>query len=100
MIDQPEMVAEHRLMTFKVPCRPDMNDSFLAEKTPDHRAVYLDYEGEVSGGRGVVARVAEGIVHKFELSTHGLRLRIDWGEGVREYVGTQHRTEWRFLVTD
>jgi hypothetical protein len=100
MIDQPELVAERRLMTFKVPYRPDKTDSFLAEKTPDHRAIYLDYEGEVSGGRGMVTRVAEGIVHKFELSTHRLRLRIDWGEGVREYVGTQHHTEWSFLVAD
>lgn len=32
----------------------------LAVRLPDHRAVYLTHEGEVSGGRGEVARVASG----------------------------------------
>jgi len=31
-----------------------------ARSLPDHRCHYLTYEGAVSGGRGVVRRVAEG----------------------------------------
>ncbi|MEO0482404.1 MAG: hypothetical protein AAF138_02160 [Planctomycetota bacterium] len=31
-------------------------------RLPDHRARYFTYEGPVSGGRGVVARVASGII--------------------------------------
>lgn len=31
-----------------------------ARELPDHRPVYLDYEGAVSGGRGCVRRVAAG----------------------------------------
>ncbi len=35
-------------------------DSIAAERLPDHRLEYLDYEGEVSGGRGRVVRVDSG----------------------------------------
>ncbi len=31
-----------------------------ARALPDHRLVYLEYEGPISGGRGEVRRVAEG----------------------------------------
>ncbi len=31
-----------------------------ARRLPDHRRVYLEYEGPVSGGRGEVRRVAQG----------------------------------------
>src|SRR4051812_12148220 len=31
-----------------------------ATRLPDHRLAYLDYEGPISGGRGVVRRVAHG----------------------------------------
>lgn len=31
-----------------------------ARALPDHRLVYLDYEGEVSGQRGTVRRIASG----------------------------------------
>ena len=32
-----------------------------AEKLPDHRQAYLTFEGEISGGRGRVKRVEQGI---------------------------------------
>ena len=31
-----------------------------SRKLPDHRLVYLDYEGEISGGRGEVSRYDRG----------------------------------------
>ena len=42
---------------------------------PDHRAAYLTYEGEVSGGRGTVRRVAEGR-HRV-LQDHPVLLSVD-----------------------
>jgi hypothetical protein len=52
------------LMTFRVAVRIDGDGvkGFSAERLGDHRAVYLDYEGPISGGRGRVARVAAGEV--------------------------------------
>jgi hypothetical protein len=35
-----------------------------ALQLPDHRLIYLDYQGKISGGRGVVTRVDDGF---FEL---------------------------------
>jgi hypothetical protein len=34
--------------------------SFEVEKIQNHRSIYLTYEGEVSGNRGVVKRVSQG----------------------------------------
>ncbi|HWB09213.1 MAG TPA: DNA polymerase ligase N-terminal domain-containing protein [Pirellulales bacterium] len=34
--------------------------SCFAERLADHRLLYLDYEGEVSGGRGTVSRLDAG----------------------------------------
>jgi hypothetical protein len=34
----------------------------VGERLPDHRRLYLTYEGPVSGGRGLVKRVAAGTV--------------------------------------
>lgn len=49
------------LVTFRVGVRIDLAPPrFDAERIGDHRAAYLDLEGEVSGGRGRVTRVAEG----------------------------------------
>jgi hypothetical protein len=36
-----------------------------ARALPDHRKVYLEYEGEVSGNRGTVRRVDEGVYTAF-----------------------------------
>ena len=47
------------LATWRItPGRGDAETS--AEQLDDHRRAYLDYEGEVSGGRGVVTRVDAG----------------------------------------
>lgn len=32
----------------------------LQERLPDHRRLYLDYEGPISGGRGEVRRITSG----------------------------------------
>ena len=39
-----------------------------AEPGPDHRLLYLDYEGPVSAGRGTVARVDTGLF-SYEIDT-------------------------------
>lgn len=47
---------------------------FEAERTPDHRNVYLAYEGEISGGRGSVRRVAAWQVRVVEWTDETLVL--------------------------
>lgn len=51
------------LMTFRLSTRVDelqAGEVLNAERLPDHRSAYLDYEGPISGGRGSVKRVAQG----------------------------------------
>lgn len=42
----------------------------------DHRRVYLEYEGPVSGDRGTVKRWDEGEYEVLEISEHRIRLRM------------------------
>jgi hypothetical protein len=50
----------------------------------DHRLVYLDYEGEVSGGRGVVRRVDRGTYVIATWTPSLVRVRIEGAQLVGE----------------
>lgn len=52
--------AEGSLRTWALAEEPCGPLSCSAEQLPDHRLAYLDYEGDVSGGRGVVNRYDSG----------------------------------------
>ena len=44
------------LATWALPVPPNCAVKITAESLPDHRLLYLDYEGVISGGRGSVMR--------------------------------------------
>lgn len=44
------------LRTWRLAEPPEVGKSIASEALADHRLVYLDYEGPVSGGRGSVTR--------------------------------------------
>src|SRR5207302_2061900 len=48
------------LQTWALERLPAEGETVSAERLPDHRASYLDYEGEVAGGRGRVTRIDGG----------------------------------------
>ncbi len=48
--------AGELLRTWRLAAQPDPDRTILAEPLGDHRRLYLDYEGPVSGGRGCVTR--------------------------------------------
>lgn len=48
------------LATWRLLHEPVLQTWLPAERLPDHRIAYLDYEGPVSGDRGVVSRVISG----------------------------------------
>jgi hypothetical protein len=50
------------LTTWSVPPLLSIGSSFAcpATRLPDHRKHYLDYEGEITGNRGTVARIDTG----------------------------------------
>lgn len=58
-----EEEGNERLVCFRVMVRVDELDRgarFEGERLADHRREYLEFEGEISGGRGRVKRVAAG----------------------------------------
>jgi hypothetical protein len=56
-------------------------EPFTAERIGDHRRLYLDYEGPISGGRGSVRRVAEGQAEIVAETGDSLAVRVRFGEG-------------------
>ena len=46
------------------------------ERLPDHRRVYLDYEGPISGDRGEVCQVARGSYEVVSWTDNQVELRI------------------------
>jgi len=48
------------LRTWSLPEPPDVAGRQIATALPDHRLLYLEYEGEISGGRGTVTRYDQG----------------------------------------
>ncbi len=62
MIEHPHNRSEHRLITFRCQSPPNQSELGEVEKLPDHRAAYLDYQGELSRNRGSVIRITQGRV--------------------------------------
>jgi hypothetical protein len=48
------------LRTWRLARPPECDQVIEAEAAPDHRLIYLDYEGEISGERGNVRRWDRG----------------------------------------
>lgn len=84
MIEDPALVGENRLATWRVATRPDLADggeSFAAERIGDHRDRYLHYEGPLSDGRGRVRRVGLGTVEWERCSSETIEIRVRWSGG-------------------
>jgi len=66
------------LLTWRLEQPPMAGEETAAERTFDHRLMYLDYEGPVSGGRGHVRRWDSGVYEgevggetPWQLALHG-----------------------------
>ena len=94
--------AHGALMTFRVQERIDQPgvESFKGIRLPDHRWEYLTYQGEVSGDRGRVTRVARGSCRFEAISDERFRVAVTFEasqvwEGRREGAGET----WVFRAT-
>ena len=87
------------LRTWRLAEAPGTARTIVATLLPNHRLVYLEYEGEVSGGRGHVRRWDWGQFEwvgddpqSVEMTLHGQRL------SGRVYLGTG-ASGWAFRLT-
>ena len=68
------------LKTWRLLAEPGPGLTVPAEPAADHRLLYLDYEGEVSGGRGTVKRwdagtfTGEPVGDEWVIAIHGSRV--------------------------
>jgi hypothetical protein len=97
-----ERAPDAPLITFRLQERPDGPglESFTAERLPDHRRAYLDYEGPVSNGRGRVEKLTQGICTRLEESFDRLDVvcLFESSPGVEHhYLGrAEGDGRWRF----
>ena len=76
LLEQPSSQG-NSLLTFEVSVPPlEWGDPILVRKLPDHRPVYLNYEGPVSEDRGYVTRVLEGFFRWQTIDGNSLRLAL------------------------
>src|SRR5690348_2558350 len=64
------------LLTWAIPELPTTDGSVAAERLPDHRLMYLDYEGPVSRDRGSVQRVDGGEFEWIEMTPMRFQARL------------------------
>ena len=92
--------AGEALRTWALAAEPAWGDPIEGDALPDHRLAYLDFEGEVSGGRGVVSRWDGGAFRWMEQKSEKLVAELCGGRGSYsvtlepELVGG---TRWRVL---
>lgn len=81
---------------------PIVEDADLpARALPAHRRVYLEYEGEISGGRGVVRRWDEGTCEVVEWGEGRVRLAVRGGQlvgSVELWCTEEEGRPWRFRL--
>ncbi len=76
-----EMPGRERLTTWRLAGNPVElpDDPIEAEPIDDHRRIYLEYEGELSGERGRVARVDGGESRVVEQSAGRVVMKLVGG---------------------
>lgn len=100
LIERPGADAEHRLIAFRCRHDPTTHDDWRGERIADHRAVYLEYEGPISGGRGAVRRLWSAGCRVESESDHAINLSISTPDGrtIRGRVSRSTDETWSFRI--
>jgi len=76
--------------------------SLLVDQLPNHRRLYLDFEGPISGDRGSVRRVNTGVVEHAAAEAGTDRLRIRWhhrsNKGIIQSLEIRKQTTGHWLA--
>lgn len=95
-----EHSPEETLKTWRLEQIPRDGVLILAEALPDHRRIYLDYEGPISGDRGEVKRWDAGSVTMLSETDTKITIQInsDRLQGTAELEHVKDQL-WQFLYT-
>ncbi|MGQ0633509.1 MAG: DNA polymerase ligase N-terminal domain-containing protein [Planctomycetaceae bacterium] len=89
---------EASLRAWRILAEPRPQSAIPAEPLPDHRPMYLTYEGPVSGNRGTVKRWDYGTFEPLEVSNERVRVRLrgERLQGVAVLQTTGSAPSWTF----
>ncbi len=77
IVEPPSAGAGELLPTWRIEAPPGAwSEATAAVRQADHRPIYMEYEGEISGNRGRVKRVAAGVAEVREWSGDCCRLEL------------------------
>jgi hypothetical protein len=88
--------AGEALRTWRLAEMPQPGDSVRAEAIGDHRRLYLDYEGPVSGNRGRVKRWDAGAFTWESETAERLLVRLDGQQLQGLAILQRTETGWEF----
>jgi hypothetical protein len=88
------------LLTWRLPHLPTPAEPLAGERSGDHRLLYLDYEGPVSGGRGSVTRCDGGELTWLEVAETHLAVEVCGATYRGRLDGAlQPDGSWRFVYS-
>jgi hypothetical protein len=89
------------LKTWALPQLPVPGVEMECEALADHRPLYLDHEGPISGGRGSVMRFDHGTYHSRTWTDREITIEIS-GEKIRGAIELRQESEqtqcWRLVL--
>src|SRR5262245_49367036 len=73
-----DFMLEHEgaLWTWALEKIPASGEAIVAQRLPDHRLAYLEFEGEIEGNRGRVTRIDSGEYEPLEAKTTNVQIRL------------------------
>jgi hypothetical protein len=84
-----DAAGEKPLVSFRVKERPDLVAESRwvdLEARPDHRPEYLNFDGELEGGRGTVEQMAQGSIFMWKEIQNGWNMMVEWdGKRLAEF---------------
>ncbi len=92
MLEQADALATWQLLT-----PPTAGFPIECIRIKDHRKAYLDYQGPVSGGRGVVSRVDRGGFQLLGVDDHSWMIHLSGEKIIGEFGLTRldgSQTRW------
>jgi hypothetical protein len=86
------------LSTWAIDSLPTPGTTLAAMQLADHRLAYLQYEGEIRGGRGTVVRKDAGTYRTLKKSTERWQLAIE-GSLLQGHLTLERQADQRWTVS-
>jgi hypothetical protein len=90
------------LRTWELPSLPEIGKTVPAEPLADHRLLYLDYEGPISGDRGMVTRWDRGDYEVVAFEDTLVHVKLSGTKLTGEVIlqrSSKELKEWKFVWT-